>query len=250
MTTGARPLGTEGGAADEATSSQAVKRMFDSIAPRYDLLNRVLSANIAPVWWQRTARAFADILRQPQACVVDLCCGTGSLTLELEKLRPADSAPVLAIDFSHAMLALGKPRFHHALAIEANAMQLPLADNSVDLITTAFGFRNLPNYDAALRELHRVLKPGATLAILEANEPDGFFAPFYRLYFHHVVPRIGSLLSSRSAYAYLPASVARFPSPPRLLAMARAAGFTVAAWAPYSFGIAGLYSCRKSSDTK
>ena len=175
MTTGARPLGTEDGAADEATSSQSVKRMFDSIAPRYDLLNRVLSANIAPVWWQRTARTFADILRQPQACVVDLCCGTGSLTLELEKLRPADSAPVLAIDFSHAMLALGKPRFHHALAIEANAMQLPLADNSVDLITTAFGFRNLPNYDAALRELHRVLKPGATLAILEANEPDGFF---------------------------------------------------------------------------
>jgi len=202
------------------------------------------------LWWRRTARTFTEILRQPQTCVVDLCCGTGSLTIELEKLRPANSAPILAIDFSRAMLALGKPRFRHALAIEANAMQLPLADNSVDLITTAFGFRNLPNYDAALRELHRILKPGATLAILEANEPRGILSPPYRFYFHRVVPRIGSLLSSRSAYAYLPASVARFPAPPQLLAMAREAGFTTAEWTPYSFGIAGLYSCRKSSDTK
>lgn len=219
--------------------------MFNSIAPRYDLLNRLLSANIAALWWRHTARTYRDILSMPESTIVDLCCGTGSLTMELERLRPNNAAPILAIDFSHAMLALAKPRFRNALAIEADAMQLPLADNSVDLITTAFGFRNLPNYEAALRELHRVLKPGGVLAILEANEPVGVFGKLYRVYFHRVLPRIGSLFSSGSAYAYLPASVARFPPPPRMLRMMQDAGFAAPEWTPYTFGVAGLYSGRK-----
>jgi demethylmenaquinone methyltransferase/2-methoxy-6-polyprenyl-1,4-benzoquinol methylase len=243
MTTlGSRPEG----ATDEAAAARAVQQMFDQIAPRYDLLNSVLSANVSQLWWHRTAHTFRSILSDPNACIVDLCCGTGSLTLELAKLRPTGATPILALDFSHNMLVLGARRFHaHAVAVEADAMQLPLADSSVDLITTAFGFRNLPNYDAALREMLRVLRPGATFAILEANEPRGALSGAYRLYFHRVVPWIGSLLSSRSAYSYLPASVGRFPQPPELLARIRAAGFAEAQWTPYTFGIAGLYSCRK-----
>jgi demethylmenaquinone methyltransferase/2-methoxy-6-polyprenyl-1,4-benzoquinol methylase len=241
MSAGARPQGT----ADEAASAVAVRQMFNSIAPRYDLLNRLLSGNVAALWWRRAARTFREILAMPESCIVDLCCGTGSLTLELEKFRAEDGAPILAMDFSHAMLALATPRLRKSIVIEADGMHLPLADGSVDLVTTAFGFRNLPNYDAALRELHRVLKPGGTLAILEANEPTGFLAPLYRIYFHRILPRIGSLLSSGSAYAYLPASVRRFPAPPELLVRIRNAGFSHAEWTPYTFGIAGLYSCRK-----
>jgi demethylmenaquinone methyltransferase/2-methoxy-6-polyprenyl-1,4-benzoquinol methylase len=243
MTTpGSRPEGTT----SEASAAQAVQQMFNDIAPRYDLLNRILSVNVAQLWWNRTARVYRSILQQPTACIVDLCCGTGSLTLALEQQRPPNSAPILALDFSHAMLARGRERFSpRAIAIEANGMELPLADNSVDLLTLAFGFRNLPNYDAALREIHRVLRPGATLGILEANEPQGLLSPAYRLYFHRIVPRIGSLLSNGSAYAYLPSSVSKFPQPPELLQRIRAAGFAQASWTPYTFGIAGLYSCQK-----
>jgi demethylmenaquinone methyltransferase/2-methoxy-6-polyprenyl-1,4-benzoquinol methylase len=241
-TVGSRPEG----ATDEATSAQSVRQMFDQIAPRYDLLNRILSANVAALWWARTARTFREILARPDACIVDLCCGTGSLTLALLKFRPANSAAILAIDFSHAMLAIGARRFTPgAVALEANAMELPLADNSVDLITTAFGFRNLPNYDAALREMRRVLRPGGVFAILEANEPRGILSGVYRFYFFRVVPWIGSLLSSGSAYAYLPESVGRFPQPDELLARIHAAGFSRATWTPYTFGVAGLYSCEK-----
>jgi demethylmenaquinone methyltransferase/2-methoxy-6-polyprenyl-1,4-benzoquinol methylase len=144
------------------------------------------------------------------------------------------------------MLSRGRQRFSpRAIAIEANGMELPLADNSVDLATLAFGFRNLPNYDAALREIHRVLRPGALLGILEANEPRGLLSGAYRLYFHRIVPWIGGLLSSGNAYAYLPSSVSKFPQPPELLDRIRAAGFSHASWTAYTFGIAGLYSCQK-----
>jgi len=243
MTTpGSRPEGTT----SEAAAAQAVQQMFNAIAPRYDLLNRILSANVAQLWWNRTARTYREILQQPEACIVDLCCGTGSLTLALEQQRPPNSAPILALDFSHAMLTRGRERFSpNAIAIEANGMELPLADNSVDLIAIAFGFRNLPNYDAALREIHRVLRPGATLGVLEANEPQGMLSVAYRLYFHHILPRIGALLSNGNAYAYLPSSVSKFPQPPELLQRIRAAGFSHASWTAYTFGITGLYSCQK-----
>jgi len=241
-TQGARPEGTT----EEASAAQAVQQMFNAIAPRYDLLNRILSANVASIWWRRTARTFRKILQDPDACIVDLCCGTGSLTLALERERDPYAAPILALDFSHAMLSRGRKRFSpRAIAVEANGMELPLADNSVALITLAFGFRNLPNYDAALREIFRVLRPGGSLGILEANEPRGPLSSAYRLYFHRVVPWIGGLLSSGNAYAYLPASVNKFPQPPEMLARIRAAGFSEAAWTPYTFGVAGLYSCEK-----
>jgi SAM-dependent methyltransferase len=124
MSAGARPQGT----ADEAASAVAVRQMFNSIAPRYDLLNRLLSGNVAALWWRRAARTFREILAMPESCIVDLCCGTGSLTLELEKFRAEDGAPILAMDFSHAMLALATPRLRKSIVIEADGMHLPLAD--------------------------------------------------------------------------------------------------------------------------
>jgi demethylmenaquinone methyltransferase / 2-methoxy-6-polyprenyl-1,4-benzoquinol methylase len=238
--TGAQPAG----ASDEQSSAAAVRQMFDSIAPRYDLLNHVLSCNIDRIWWNRAARRFRNILAQPEASVLDICCGTGDMTLALLQHRPQKAKPILAADFSHAMLARGteKLRHHNAVAIEADALQLPLADSSLNLITTAFGFRNLANYQSGLREFHRVLAPGGELGILDFSEPGGIVGKVYTFYFRRILPAIGRRLSGiGSAYTYLPASVHRFPSPPEMIALMQKAGFTQVSWTPYTFGIAGLY---------
>jgi demethylmenaquinone methyltransferase/2-methoxy-6-polyprenyl-1,4-benzoquinol methylase len=243
--TGARPSGTTG----EQEAGAAVRAMFDAIAPRYDLLNHLLSGCIDRFWWWRTARRFRHILSRPQARIADVCCGTGDMTMALLHRRPVDAAPMLAIDFSHQMLLRGAAKFtrHGAIAIEADALHLPLADGSLDLLTTAFGFRNLSNYELGLREFHRVLTPGAELAILDFSEPGGFLGKLYAFYFRRVLPRIGRLLSgSTAAYAYLPASVERFPPPAEMLATMERIGFCDTSWTPYTFGIAGLYTARKA----
>ena len=232
------------GAVDAASSQRAVRQIFEDIAPRYDLLNRLLSLNVAALWWRRAARTFREELARPEARILDFCCGTGSMTEALLHHRPADGEPIVALDFSPNMLAQGTRVFSRpgVRAVEGDAMHLPFGDNSLDLATTAFGFRNLPDYDAALREAHRVLKPGGRLGILECNEPSGLLGRGYDVYFHHVLPRIGAAISGAGeAYRYLPQSVARFPQPPELLARARAAGFSRAQWTSYTFGIAGLY---------
>jgi demethylmenaquinone methyltransferase / 2-methoxy-6-polyprenyl-1,4-benzoquinol methylase len=237
---GARPAG----ASDERSSAATVQQMFNSIAPRYDLLNHVLSMNIDRLWWWRTARRFRAVLAKPDATVLDICCGTGDMTLALLKRRPAQARPILAADFSHAMLARGATKFrnHNAVAIEADALHLPLPSNSLNLITTAFGFRNLANYEAGLREFHRVLAPGGELGILDFSEPGGIVGKLYAFYFRRILPAIGARLSGMgSAYAYLPASVEHFPPPKEMLELMRAAGFSQVSWTPYSFGIAGLY---------
>ena len=222
--------------------------MFDSIAPRYDLLNHVLSGSIDRLWWARTARRYRHILSQPQARIADICCGTGDMTMALLRRRPAQAVPLLAIDFSHQMLVRGARKFSRrgAIAIEADALHLPLADNSLQLLTTAFGFRNLANYEVGLSEFYRVLAPGAELAILDFSEPRGLLGKVYAFYFRHVLPRIGRLLSGASGpYAYLPTSVERFPAPHELMATMESVGFRNATWTPYTFGIAGLYSAHK-----
>ena len=242
------------GAADEHSAGKAVQSMFDGIAPRYDLLNHVLSANIDRLWWRRTARTFAPILKQPEAVVLDVCCGTGDMTMALLRHRPAHAEPVLALDFAHAMLERAKEKFSSSEcsgksveAIEADALRMPISDGSVDLITTAFGFRNLANYEAGLREMHRVMRSGAELGILDFNEPGGLFGKIYTLYFRHILPRIGRALSGSSApYAYLPHSVHRFPKPEEILAMMQSCGFAQTTWTPYTFGIAGLYRAVKA----
>ena len=238
--TGAQPAG----ASDEQSSAAAVRQMFDNVAPRYDLLNHVLSCNIDRLWWRRTARRFREVLARPEASVLDICCGTGDMTLALLRHRPQGAKPIVAADFSHAMLVRGaeKLRNRNAVAIEADALHLPLADNLLDLITTAFGFRNLANYEAGLREFHRLLRPGGELGILDFSEPGGLIGKFYAFYFRRVLPAVGSMISGTgSAYSYLPASVHRFPPPPAMLALMQKTGYTDVSWTPYTFGIAGLY---------
>lgn len=239
---------------NEQDVSQAVQSMFNGIAPRYDLLNHVLSANVDRIWWRRTARTFAPILRNPDAAVMDMCCGTGDMTLALLRQRPANGKPVIALDFSRAMLERAKDKFASkefadfgVITMEADALHMPLPDHSIDLITTAFGFRNLANYEAGLHEIVRVLRPGAQVGILDFNEPGGLFGKIYSIYFRHLLPRIGRTLSGASApYEYLPHSVHRFPKPNEMLAMMRACGFVQATWIPYTFGIAGLYCAVKA----
>jgi demethylmenaquinone methyltransferase/2-methoxy-6-polyprenyl-1,4-benzoquinol methylase len=220
--------------------------MFTAIAPRYDLLNHVLSCNIDRLWWKRAARTFQGVLSKPDAQVLDLCCGTGDMTFALQRLA-GKSARLCGVDFSHTMLQRAYEKSHAKLRwIEADALHLPFADESFDLVTTAFGFRNLADYDAGLREILRVLRRGGECGILDFGEPQGTFGNLYRFYFKRVLPRIGTLLSGvKGPYAYLPASVERFPEPAEMLDRMRAAGFREANWTPYTFGIAGLYRGKK-----
>ena len=245
QTQGAQPAGTT----DPQSAARAVREMFDSIAPRYDLLNHVLSMNIDHLWWWRTAGKFQSILARPESAILDICCGTGDMTMALLRHRPANAKPVLAADFSHQMLIRGSTKFRrrNAVAVEADALQLPLASSSVDLITTAFGFRNLSNYHAGLEEFHRVLRPGGEFGILDFSEPSGITGKLYAFYFRRILPAIGSRISGTSGpYTYLPASVHRFPLPAEMLDQMRAVGFVNVTWQPYSFGIAGLYRGMKA----
>jgi demethylmenaquinone methyltransferase/2-methoxy-6-polyprenyl-1,4-benzoquinol methylase len=268
--TGAKPAGIT----DEAQAARAVQQMFDSIAPRYDLLNHVLSANVDRLWWWKTARRFRATLADPDAAVLDICCGTGDMTMALLRRRPAGARPILAADFSRGMLSLGARKFSrghgagqsaspvadqgkpYAVALEADALHLPVRTASLDLIVTAFGFRNLANYEAGLREFARALKPGGQLGILDFAEPGGLIGKAYAVYFHRVLPAIGRLISgpvaagSNAPYSYLPASVEKFPPPADMLDMMRAAGYTDCAWKGYTLGIAGLYTGVRSPQAR
>lgn len=238
------------GASDRDSAARAVREMFTSIAPRYDLLNHVLSLNIDRLWWRRTARTFRHILSRTDARILDLCCGTGDMTFALRRQAGKSSAKIFGADFSHAMLQRATTKSAGASSapawIEADALNLPLPSNQFDLVTSAFGFRNLADYDAGLREIFRVLRPGGECGILDFGEPQGLLGSFYRIYFKQVLPRVGTLISGvRGPYAYLPASVERFPAPEEMLARMKNAGFAEASWTPYSFGIAGLYRGKK-----
>lgn len=250
IATGAKPVG----ARDESHAAETVQQMFNTIAPRYDLLNHVLSANIDRLWWRRTANEFHEILVDPQAAILDICCGTGDLTMALLRHRPQNARSILAADFAHGMLIRGAQKFGlassnraTAFPLEADALHLPLRPASLDLIVTAFGFRNLANYEAGLREYNRVLKPGGRLGILEFSEPGGVIGKAYALYFHRILPVIGRLICGRNGpYNYLPASVGAFPPPSELLELMGQTGFSNCRWQSYTFGIAGLYTAVRS----
>jgi demethylmenaquinone methyltransferase/2-methoxy-6-polyprenyl-1,4-benzoquinol methylase len=239
------------GASNQRSAARAVREMFTSIAPRYDLLNHVLSFNVDRMWWRRTARAFRHIAARSDARILDLCCGTGDMTFALRRQAGKATPQILGADFSHAMLqrATAKSAMANGPApswIEADALNLPFPSAHFDLVTSAFGFRNLADYDAGLREIARVLRPGGECGILDFGEPAGAMGALYRLYFKQVLPRVGTMISGvRGPYAYLPASVERFPPPEEMLARMKGAGFTDASWTPYTFGIAGLYRGKK-----
>jgi demethylmenaquinone methyltransferase/2-methoxy-6-polyprenyl-1,4-benzoquinol methylase len=246
---GAAPEGT----GDPQSAARAVREMFTSIAPRYDLLNHLLSFNIDRMWWRRTARAFRHILTRPDARILDLCCGTGDMTFALRRRAGKSSAQILGADFSHAMLqraaAKSSPAAQNGARpgwIEADALRLPFPSAHFDLVTSAFGFRNLADYDVGLREIVRLLRPGGECGILDFGEPKGAIGALYRIYFKQLLPRVGTMISGvRGPYAYLPASVERFPAPEEMLQRMRRAGLAEATWTPYTFGIAGLYRGKK-----
>jgi demethylmenaquinone methyltransferase / 2-methoxy-6-polyprenyl-1,4-benzoquinol methylase len=246
---GTRPEGAQ----TEADASRKVREMFTEIAPRYDFLNHLLSLEQDRVWRARTARRLRPILQRGDARVLDLCCGTGDLAFALARQGPAQ---VTGADFSHAMLmcASAKSKTHgrdaksgsagHPTFFEADALRLPFADRSFDLVTTAFGFRNLANYESGLQEIRRVLKGGGTVAILEFTEPPpGLAGDLYRWYCRTVLPKIGGLLSGNpNAYKYLPASVARFFHPDELASLMSKAGFASVVYQLWTLGSVALHT--------
>ena len=242
---GARPAAET----TEDAAAAHVRSLFDSIAPSYDRLNHLLSFGLDRHWWRKAARRFQNVLARPDARVVDLCCGTGDMTAALLALRPANAEPVTGLDFSPEMLSRARTKYAGANALwtEGDAMHLPFADSSLDLVTAAFGFRNLSNYAGGLREIARVLRPGGQMGILECNQPSGLNGALYNLYFHRILPIVGGALpGDRSAYRYLPVSVERFPRPPQMLAMLSEAGFENSTWDGFLMHAAGLYVAEKA----
>lgn len=238
---------TPTGASTEAQASAYVRDMFGRVAPSYDRLNHLLSFQTDRYWRAITVRRVAHILSRPNARVVDLCCGTGDLTLALQAKAHA-SARIRGSDFCHPMLVTaGRKSLQRSAPItylEADALQLPLASHSLDLITVAFGVRNFANYRNGLREMHRILKPGGTLAILEfSTPPNPAFRTLYNFYSRAILPVIGRALSgSPDAYTYLPDSVRKFPNAESLAAEMEAAGYTSVRFERLTFGIVALHT--------
>jgi demethylmenaquinone methyltransferase / 2-methoxy-6-polyprenyl-1,4-benzoquinol methylase len=252
---GTRPTGAH----DENDAALRVREMFTRIAPRYDFLNHFLSFSLDHVWRRRTARHFREVLARPDARVLDLCCGTGDLAFALDRERmrartrgnARNGGPqIIGTDFVEPMLTRAREKAKasgNSVAFAAgDALHLPFADANFDLITAAFGFRNLASYDEGLREFARVLRPGGQVGILEFSEPAGAMAGLFRFYFRSVLPSVGGAISGdKAAYAYLPSSVSKFPSPDQLAAKMRAAGFADVQIARWNFGSVVLHSARK-----
>jgi demethylmenaquinone methyltransferase/2-methoxy-6-polyprenyl-1,4-benzoquinol methylase len=233
---------TPRGARSEQEAADWVRSMFGRVARRYDLANHVLSFNLDRYWRGRTVASVWDVLARRDARVLDICCGTGDLVRALKRGRPP-GASVMGSDFCHPMLVAAREKVGAPDLFEADALCLPVPDAALDLITVAFGFRNLANYDAGLREMRRVLRGGGVVAILEFSQPPNMlFGALYRFYSRYVLPVIGGALSgSRDAYAYLPESVRKFPAPEELALMMRAAGFAAVEFELFTGGIVALH---------
>jgi demethylmenaquinone methyltransferase/2-methoxy-6-polyprenyl-1,4-benzoquinol methylase len=216
--------------------------MFGRVAHSYDQANHLLSLNFDRGWRRRTVERVREAMAAPGASVLDLCCGTGDLTLALSRER---GKPVMGSDYSRPMLE-GAAHKNAGLLFEADALRLPLRDESVDLITCAFGFRNLVDYDAGLRELRRAIRPGGMAAILEFSHPKGrIFGALYEFYSLRVLPKVGGLLSGDpAAYSYLQASVEKFPGAEDLARRMEMAGFQGVEFARMTGGIVALHTGR------
>jgi demethylmenaquinone methyltransferase/2-methoxy-6-polyprenyl-1,4-benzoquinol methylase len=246
---GTRPAGIE----DQAAAAGRVREMFGRIAPRYDLLNRILSLRMDVMWRRRVARRFREVLHRPEARVLDLCCGTGDLALLLAREAGASGAKIVGADFVHEMVVRAGvktekvARGAQPVFMEADALALPFAGESFHLLTAAFGFRNLANYSAGLAEIHRVLRPEGAVAILEFAEPQGaLLSRLCHFYFHRVLPGIGGLISGDAqAYGYLPASVSRYPDPEAVADLMRGAGFSGVQFERWMGGLVTLHTGRR-----
>jgi demethylmenaquinone methyltransferase/2-methoxy-6-polyprenyl-1,4-benzoquinol methylase len=235
---------TPEGARSEQEAATWVRSMFGRVAHRYDLANHLLSFNIDRLWRARTVRRLRSVLERPGACVLDICCGTGDLVMALQRACPR---PVFGSDFCHPMLVAARDKVAHqhapSLLFESDALRLPIRDASLDLITVAFGFRNLANYEDGLREMRRVLRAGGMAAILEFSQPpNAAFGAVYGFYSRRVLPWIGGLLTgSRDAYRYLPESIRKFPAAPELADDMRRAGFSSVTFERFTGGTVALH---------
>jgi demethylmenaquinone methyltransferase/2-methoxy-6-polyprenyl-1,4-benzoquinol methylase len=232
-----------------APEKAVVRSMFDRIAPRYDLLNRLLSARVDVRW----RRACVDLVApKGSERILDLCSGTADLLIEA--LSRDGRLRGTGVDLSSVMLATGRPKLvrrgmaSRATLAAGDAERLPLAGATFDAAAVAFGMRNVGDMAAAFREVLRVLKPGGRFAVLEFSMPSGLLGRVYRLYFTRVLPRIGGWISGDGrAYAYLPASVASFPPPVEMAALLGKAGFARVSSRSLTGGIAHLYAGEKDS---
>lgn len=252
MAEGMKTLEREADSSDTATpegavdkSGARVRRMFGSVAPRYDFLNHLLSMNVDRYWRWRTVRR---VRPDGTAPILDLCTGTGDLALAYWRATNGKTR-IVGGDFCHEMLVLGadKARARQAEGVtffEADAQELPLEGNQFQIVCVAFGLRNVADTDRGLGEMVRVCRGGGRVAVLEFSKPT--FWPLrvmYGFYFRHVLPRVGELLSSNedAAYRYLPESVGEFPCGEALAERMRAAGLVDVSYTPMTFGVATLY---------
>lgn len=233
----------------ELEHARAVRNMFAGIAGRYDLLNHLLSVNIDKRWRRVVTSRLASVCADSEAAILDVACGTGDLSVELQK---AGTAKVIGTDFCRPMLSVAAEKNEKTNLtipyVEADGMNLSFADGTFDAVTVAFGLRNFSNWEDGLKELHRVLKSGGKLAILEFSAPviPGF-KQLFRFYFAHVLPRIGGAVSgSRGAYEYLPDSVSKFPDQQGLAAMMREIGFADVEYENLTGGIAAVHTGLRS----
>jgi demethylmenaquinone methyltransferase/2-methoxy-6-polyprenyl-1,4-benzoquinol methylase len=214
-------------------SAEGVRRMFDRIAPVYDLMNRVMTAGLDRRWRritiEQTVRAGDKTL--------DACCGTGDLAIAAS----ASGATVVGLDFSARMLERARRKASGIEFVEGDALALPFDDAAFDSATVGFGVRNVEDLEAGVRELRRVLRPGGRLGILEITTPRGKLAPFYRVWFDRVVPLLGKVLPGGDAYTYLPASVRRFPAPDGLAELLERNGFGDVRYRTFAGGIVALH---------
>ncbi|HDS15654.1 MAG TPA: bifunctional demethylmenaquinone methyltransferase/2-methoxy-6-polyprenyl-1,4-benzoquinol methylase UbiE [Proteobacteria bacterium] len=230
---------------DSEKRRRAIQEMFSQIAPRYDFLNRLLSLGIDQGWRETLVRM---VRAGERTSILDVACGTGDVSLALREKAPR--ARIVGLDFSQAMLDLARIKSERAGAgLElacASAENLPFAEHEFDLVSIAFGIRNVVDREKALAEFFRVLKPKGRLAVLEFSQPRvPWLGDLYNIYFFQILPLIGGLFAQRSAYRYLPESVARFPAPQEFSGSLRAAGFESCRLHALTFGIATLYLADK-----
>jgi demethylmenaquinone methyltransferase/2-methoxy-6-polyprenyl-1,4-benzoquinol methylase len=213
--------------------AEGVRRMFDRIAPVYDVMNRVMTAGLDRRWRRITVE---EAVRAGDR-TLDACCGTGDLALAARR----QGAHVVGLDFSERMLERARRKAPGVEFVQGDVLALPFDDGSFDSITVGFGVRNVEDLDAGLRELRRVLRRGGRLGILEITTPRGVLAPFYRVWFDRIVPLLGKVLPGGDAYTYLPASVRRFPAPDQLVALLVQHGFSGVRYRRFAGGIVALH---------
>lgn len=233
---------------DPSGKKSQVAQMFDSIAGKYDFLNHFLSAG-TDIYWRR--KAVGELKQLRPARILDIATGTGDFAFET--LRLGSEVKVTGVDISEGMLDVGRRKVRerglgHRVELQlGDSENLPFDNNTFDAVTASFGVRNFENLQQGLTEMHRVLKPGGKMVILEFSKPRTFpFKQAYNFYFRHILPVFGKLISKdRAAYSYLPESVQAFPDGPDFLAILKQVGFTSPQWQPLTFGISSIYTATK-----